>query len=351
MNKNKNKNIEINQYEIISSNNNILLDNNNSDIGNDNDIDNNDNDNNSNNECELPLELDFDTNVPNTHHIQSLGLIDRIHDKISFFLETSGTGIGTGEGTGTGTGIRDIGKAPTNNSRMITVCLLLSTMLGSGILNQPQVFHEAGYFVWLGGVITIECGLITKITTYQLLVEYVLGVNGKITLDVFIVLGYIGAITSYLTVIGGTASSLLLSWGVNYAIGNVYVVTILLTTSCVLPLCLHRYYGHLGNVSYISTSFVVIIILFVVIAGPIYSIPDRDPSDDQSQSQSQSQSHSIGDVVIQDNNGSVVLLSVVGMCRKIGSVVFSITCLPAIFHAYNSMEDKSVEWSSVMVSE
>lgn len=314
----------MNKYEILSSTNNAFF-----------------TDNKDSNPALGLDEIGDDTDGSTIAHASSsfpMGIVDRLLRKLSWCMESS-----TQE------------EYPTSNSRVITVCLLLSTMLGSGILNQPAVFREAGvfggvilfivagYFVWLGGVITIECGLITKMTTFQQLVEHVLGVNGKVALDLFIVLGYIGAITSYLTVIGGTASSLLLLGGVSSAIGNVYSITLLLTSLCVLPLCLHRYYGHLGKVSYLSAGFVVVIVLFVVIAGPIYSIQDR--TDDHA---TQITRHP-GDVMMVDNNGSVVLISVVGMFRKIGSVVFSITCLPAVFHAYNSMEDKTVSWKDVMV--
>eukprot|EP01036_Dinobryon_divergens_P056408 gene56408-75317_t len=37
-------------------------------------------------------------------------------------------------------------EQPRNNSKAVTIFLILNTMIGSGILNQPQVFQQAGVF-------------------------------------------------------------------------------------------------------------------------------------------------------------------------------------------------------------
>ena len=73
------------------------------------------------------------------------------------------------------------------NSRTRTVFLMLNTMIGSGVLNQPQVFAKSGivgalllftisgYFIWLGTVVLVDCGLRYQVTNYQALAGRVLG--------------------------------------------------------------------------------------------------------------------------------------------------------------------------------
>ena len=221
------------------------------------------------------------------------------------------------------------------NSRRRTVFLMLNTMIGSGILNQPQVFSESGifgaliifgfcgYFTWLGAIVIVDVGLRTKSKSFQELMEKKHGIPGKIFLDVMIVLGNIGALMSYLTVIGGTLSRLISSWGAEGEGSNIYMITTLVTTFCILPLCLNRYFGHLGTISYISIGAIVLVLAVVIIAGPIFG-----------------------------NGGKINLLNGMGMFEKMGSIVFALSCNVASFHAYSGTKDVSLPlWEDIMVSE
>lgn len=48
-----------------------------------------------------------------------------------------------------------------NNSKYLTTFLLLNTMIGSGILNQPYVFYASGFI----GAVSVSCSIfLLKIT-------------------------------------------------------------------------------------------------------------------------------------------------------------------------------------------
>lgn len=183
------------------------------------------------------------------------------------------------------TSIADNVPAPTGNSRNMTIFLLLNTMIGSGILNQPQVFEKAGVigalviflfaaiFTWFGNVVLIICGLEAKVMGYPELVKHVLGDRGTIILNLMIVIGNIGAVMSYVALVGDTTSGLFQSWGISDDIANVYTCTVFMITVFVLPLCMYRHYGHLGNIAYLSIGCISLILLMVCIGGPIKAEP------------------------------------------------------------------------------
>ena len=100
------------------------------------------------------------------------------------------------------------------NSEIMTTFLMLNAMIGSGILNQPQVFQISGiggalilftiaaYFIWLSLIVLIECGISRGMYDYSELAKHLLGGRGETLVDVAIVLGNFGALISYLDVIG-----------------------------------------------------------------------------------------------------------------------------------------------------
>ena len=226
----------------------------------------------------------------------------------------------------------DINTDSINNSELLTCFLLLNSMIGSGILNQPQVFQLSGIvaailmlsvaacFMWLGLNVLIECGVAHGKLDYSELAREAYGDVGERIVDIAIVVGNFGALLSYLDVIGGTSSQLLYSWGCdsNNNGCSAYLTTSILVFIFILPVCLLRHFGHLAIYSIISMFAIGSVLVLVVIAGPIKSI-----------------------------DGHITLFSS-GAGSKLGSIIFTLSCAFAAFPTYKSMKDaNTVKWSKV----
>ena len=98
---------------------------------------------------------------------------------------------------------------PTDNSIATSIFLVLNTMIGSGILNQPAVFQDAGivgavilYIIgaictYLGILVLVECADFINIYDYERLVHAALGDWGELLLLVAIFWGGFGALIRY----------------------------------------------------------------------------------------------------------------------------------------------------------
>lgn len=87
---------------------------------------------------------------------------------------------------------------------------LFSLHLGSGILNQPYVFSQAGIagaisgyvlaslMMWLGLNLMTKVGLKVKIFDYGSLAKATLGYTGEVLVDVAIIIGCVGSLTGYI---------------------------------------------------------------------------------------------------------------------------------------------------------
>lgn len=171
--------------------------------------------------------------------------------------------------------------APTHNSKAFIAFLLLNTMIGSGILNQPEVFLKsgilgalfifavAGTFIWLGLSCLITCGQEFNKMDYSDLSAYAFGTIGEKIVDVLIVLNNFGALLSYLIVVGGTATELFFAWGCDSEGCNVYYSTSLATVFILMPVCSLRYFGHLTYISVFSVLSIAAVLFLVLIGGPI----------------------------------------------------------------------------------
>jgi Transmembrane amino acid transporter protein len=149
-------------------------------------------------------------------------------------------------------------KPPNSNSFVTTIFLILNTMIGSGILNQPQVFRYSGilgglimyalasFYSWVGLVVLVEVGFTTGILNYSELAKKAFGFLGEWWLDFFIVLYSFGGLMSYITIVGGTSSELFQSWGCTANFCEVISTTSFFIVVFDLPLCLVRFYGHYG---------------------------------------------------------------------------------------------------------
>jgi amino acid permease len=228
-------------------------------------------------------------------------------------------------------GVLQASHAPTQNSKPFIAFLLLNTMIGSGILNQPEVFLKAGIvgalsifavagtFVWIGLACLLACGIEFHKTDYSELSEFAFGVWGEKLVDIMIVLNNFGALLSYLIVVGGTATELFWEWGCDSQGCNVYYSTSMATIFVLMPVCSLRYFGHLTYISVFSVLSIAAVLGLVLIGGPIVG-----------------------------NGSNPVVFNGSGGLRKFGSVVFALSCAPASFHAYKSMAHKSTkDWNQV----
>lgn len=218
-----------------------------------------------------------------------------------------------------------------NNSTLMTSFLLLNAMIGSGILNQPQVFMNAGIvaglimfliasvFIWLGIVCLVESGVKSKIYDYSELAHFYFGELGEKIVDISIVIGNFGALLSYCDIIGITASDLILSWGCTdiNACGP-YMITCLIFLILVFPVCLKKNFGELAIYSVFSMGAIVLIMALVIIAGPIVK-----------------------------NNGPIKAFGR-NFGSQLGSIIFTLSCAFATFPTYKSLGERtSAKWQSV----
>lgn len=218
-----------------------------------------------------------------------------------------------------------------HNSPALTIFLLINTMIGSGILNQPAVFSNSGIFggifgyilasvmVWFGLNILTAAGLKTEKYEYGELSKFVLGRKGEILIDVSIVIFCFGALLGYILVVGSTFSGLLNSWGCASTGCGFYSVTIICVALFVCPICLFRHFGHLAWISVFSVFAIVLVLGLVIIGGPIESI-----------------------------SGPITYFNPLGTITSLGSIIFSLSCASANFQAYITTVESSQNRKSWM---
>lgn len=158
------------------------------------------------------------------------------------------------------------------------VSLLLSTILGPGVLNQPEVFQLSGLggaflsmftcaaFMWLSLQLLIDCGTRFKKMDYSELAKEAFGIRGEIAVDVLIVLNNLGGILSYLVMFGGTLTELADAWGCSAHGCNVNLMTLVATIAIVIPLSLMRYFGNLNHQSIFCIFTMGVIIVGIIIS-------------------------------------------------------------------------------------
>ena len=200
------------------------------------------------------------------------------------------------------------------NNYALTTFLLLNTMIGSGILNQPYVFENSGVLggvfgfllasvlTWYGLNLLTEAGVSSNIYEYSGLAKHAFGEIGEVIIDVSIIIVTFGAQLGYILVVGDTMTNLFQSWGCASNICNLNVVTGLAVVFLISPFCLYRHFGHLAWLSIFSIVTIVSVLLLVTIGGPLTQ-----------------------------NHGSITLINISGMLRSTGSIVFSLNCSSANF--------------------
>ncbi len=215
-----------------------------------------------------------------------------------------------------------------NNSKYLTMFLLLNTMIGSGILNQPFVFKESGILGGIGGFIIAtwatwtslniitDVGISVNILEYSGLAKKAYDKLGIVMVDVFIIINSFGALLGYILIVGETMSELLKEWGCEKAVCEMTGITSLFVTFLVLPICLFRHFGHLSIMSVFSICTIGLVLCLVTIGGPIRTRHDH-----------------VGE--------SVRFFHGLGSLRSIGSIIFALGCLPANFQAFVAADKQS----------
>lgn len=213
------------------------------------------------------------------------------------------------------------------NSGWLTSFLLLNTMIGSGILNQPAVFKESGiiggllgFFIasiatWTGLLCLTAAGIHEDVLEYSNLAKRAFQKNGERLVDLSIVVLTFGSQLGYILIVGTTLSSLLDSWGCHEVVCGDYFTTIIAVGVFVTPVCLFRHFGHLAWLSLFSIAAIVAVLMLVLIAGPI--------------------KHVMG-----DKPDSYRIFSFLGTIKSTGSIVFALSCASANFQAYITTEKK-----------
>ena len=218
------------------------------------------------------------------------------------------------------------------NSATATVILLLNSMIGSGILVQAYVFREAGIVVtiveyafvgtmtYVGVDLLIRCADQTQIFEYSELCTAAFGPYGEVLLDICVVTGNLGALLSYIVIIGSLMENILMVYGVASAWYTTATFwSFVLVTLFVVPTCCIRNYGHLAFISYISITAISGTILLVLFGGP-----------------ANASAHSYEPLNFASMKGSL---------ETIGSVVFAFGYASAVFHSYTAMKrsERNVE--------
>lgn len=211
------------------------------------------------------------------------------------------------------------------NSGWLTSFLLLNTMIGSGILNQPFVFKESGILggllgfliattaTWTGLLCLTAAGMKEDVLEYSGLARRAFEKNGERLVDVAIIVLTFGSQLGYILIVGTTLSSLLESWSCDSIVCDDYFTTIISVALFVTPVCLFRHFGHLAWLSLFSIGAIVAVLLLVLIAGPI--------------------KHRLG-----HKSNEYETFNALGMIRSTGSIVFALSCASANFQAFITTE-------------
>eukprot|EP01038_Epipyxis_sp_PR26KG_P006093 gene6093-8396_t len=222
-----------------------------------------------------------------------------------------------------------------SNSANLTTFLLLNTMIGSGILNQPYVFKSSGIVggllgfliasicTWTGLLCLTAAGIQENVLEYSGLAQRAFRKNGELLVDISIIVLTVGSQLGYILIVGTTLSDLLSSWGCDSIVCNDFFTTIISVSVFVTPVCLFRHFGHLAYLSLFSIAAIVAVLLLVLIAGPIKHVEKYGSSEND-----------------------IKAFSITGMLASTGSIVFALSCASANFQGYISTEKKSRNYDS-----
>ena len=162
-------------------------------------------------------------------------------------------------------------------------------------------------FTWLGIVALIEVGVEYDVYDYSALGRFCFGKIGELVVDLSIVLYSIGALMSYIVVVGTLGTELISRWGWTDLGYELYIITALLIGLFALPNCCRKHFGYLGIISVISISAVVCVLFLVIIAGPIVS---------------------------KSKVKKPIYFTKNGAAQELGSIIFALCCTTCTFHTF-----------------
>ena len=213
------------------------------------------------------------------------------------------------------------------NSRTLAIFLMINTMIGSGVLNQPFVFASSGVVgallgfsvasvsMWYALVLLTESGITTNTPDYSSLSKVAFGDMGEQVIDIAIIVNGFGAILSYILLIGELLSGMLISWGCESEFCGIYGISTFSVAVFVSPFCLQRHFGHLALISVLSICAISLVMALVIIGGPVTG---------QQKGTSE---------------GPVEVLHGEGFLESLGSIVFALNCVAANFQAFTSTDE------------
>ena len=209
------------------------------------------------------------------------------------------------------------------NDERLAIFLLMTAMLGAGILNQPYVFSRSGIafatglflicavFNWLGIICLVEVGVKLGKLDYGEIGTVCFGKTGDILVNLVLICMNFGAVLSYVNIMGSLLANVFNNWGCQEC--NVYLITTLLMLFIVFPLCTYK---HMGKLSWISSVFIGVLIsvcFLVIIGGPLTS------------------SH-VGQNISAYNSAGYA---------QLGAIVFALSCTFSSFHVFKSMTNRT----------
>jgi sodium-coupled neutral amino acid transporter 11 len=222
------------------------------------------------------------------------------------------------------------------NSAGMTLFLLINTMIGSGILNQPYVFMKSGLIgglvgfvlaglgTWAGLLLLTKAGISCNILEYSGLAKFAFGVYGEYSIDLSIILLTFGAQLGYILIVGETSADLLGEWGCDHVMCEQQQITILAVAIFMTPICLFRHFGHLAFLALFSILAIVLCVGLVVVGGPMQHVGNKQHQ--------------------------IKALNAMGAVTSVGSIVFSLSCSAANFQAFIStkLEHQNLRsWSGI----
>eukprot|EP00597_Dinobryon_sp_UTEXLB2267_P009834 CAMPEP_0170102624 /NCGR_PEP_ID=MMETSP0020_2-20130122/2995_1 /TAXON_ID=98059 /ORGANISM="Dinobryon sp., Strain UTEXLB2267" /LENGTH=368 /DNA_ID=CAMNT_0010326007 /DNA_START=225 /DNA_END=1332 /DNA_ORIENTATION=- len=178
-----------------------------------------------------------------------------------------------------------------------------------------------------GVEILLETAEGSRCFDFRMLCSRALGDYGSFIFDCVVVLGGLGSMLSYVFVMGSLTTNIVAhfyTFKSQTEINELKVIATIITFIAVTPLCLIRNFGHLAGISWLSAAAAVGGTVLLVLLGGLLSLFRS--------------SNTTSALLLSSSTASLNYLSLSGMLRTLGSVVFAFSFSPALFPALLSAE-------------